>query len=284
VECVDCHNPHEAVPGNHVVGSNEIGGALLGSWGVEPLNPGAWIAPASFNAVDFNSTSGSKEYQLCFKCHSYFAFGSTPPSGYTDNAREFNPANASYHPVEDTIRANSYTTATPDNGFIETLEAPWDNGMHDKMTCSDCHGSDNAVDPRGPHGSNNAHILIGPSSARDIEFCTTCHKASVYAPAFDPNSNETGSRFDRQTTGEGDASHYKHVVEENIGCRQCHGARQEPPPSFPRQENPYPIQVGSLHGANGFPGLLNGANVNAYSPGSCAPTCHGAESYTAGPE
>jgi hypothetical protein len=284
VECVDCHNPHKAISGNHEVGSNEIGGSLLGSWGVEPVSAGPWMTPTSFSVVDFNTVSGSFEYQLCYKCHSYFAFGNTPSTGHTDNAREFNSANASYHPVEDTIPANSYTSPSLENGIIETMESPWDNGLHDKMACSDCHASENNNDPRGPHGSNNPYILKGSPSAAETAFCLSCHKASVYAPSFDAGTAETGSRFDEQTTGSHGAAHYFHITERGIGCRQCHGGRQEPPSAQPEQGSPYPLEVGSIHGSNTFSGLLNGANINAFTPGSCTPTCHEAVTYSAGPE
>jgi len=284
VECVDCHNPHKSISGNHIPGENEIGGALLGIWGVEPTNNAGWTTPVIFDVVDFSSMQTAREYQLCFKCHSYFAFGNIPPTGYTDIAREFNPANASYHSIEDTIRTNSYTSPSPINGFRETMESPWDNGRHDQMACSDCHSSETVSDPKGPHGSNQPYILIGSPSAADISFCTKCHKASVYSPPVNPGTQETGSRFDRQTTGEGDASHYYHVVQRHFGCRQCHATRQNPPPATPERTTPYPTQVGSAHGTNTFPGLMNGANISDYSPGSCTPTCHGRENYTAGPE
>lgn len=285
VECVDCHNPHKTVAGSHEIGSNNIGGALLGSWGVEVFNGGPWVIPTSFSVVDFVSTSQAKEYSLCFKCHSYFAFGTTPPNAQTDIAREFNPANAAFHPVEGFIHDNSYTSPSAVNGFVETMEAPWDNGQHDLMTCSDCHGSDAPTDPKGPHGSNQPSILIGSPVATGTEFCLKCHKASTYAPAIDPGSTkETGSRFDQQTTRDGDASHWFHVTERHYGCRQCHGGRQNPPPAGSDRRTPYPIEVGSLHGTNSFDGLLNGTNIRAYTPGSCTPTCHGQENYTAGPQ
>jgi hypothetical protein len=251
---------------------------------VEPSSVGPWNSPTSFSVVDFTSIQNSEEYQLCYKCHSYYAFGNTPPTGYSDIAREFNPANETYHPVQDTVRTNSYTSSTATNGFVETMEPPWDNGQHDFMTCSDCHASETESDPRGPHGSNYAYILIGSLSPTDVEFCTRCHKASIYAPISDPGFGETGSRFDEQTSGSNGASHYFHVRELGYGCRQCHGARQNPPPSTPEQRTPYAVEIGSAHGSNTFSGLLNGANINYYSPGSCTPTCHGRQTYIAGPE
>ena len=283
VECVDCHNPHKAVSGGHQIGSNEIGGALLGAWGVQPSSAAPGATPTSFTAVDFNTIGGSLEYQMCYKCHSYFAFGNTAPSGYTDNAREFNPANASFHPVQDTIPTNSYTIQTPENGLTQTMDNRWNNIVHNKMTCSDCHASETATDPGGPHGSNNPYILTGSPAATDIAFCTSCHLGSVYAPPTRP-IGETGSRFDGQTTGEEDASHYFHVTVRGIGCRQCHGGRQEPPPAQPEQRSPYPLDAGSAHGTNTLVGLMNGANISAYVPGNCTPTCHESITYSAGPE
>jgi hypothetical protein len=284
IECVDCHNPHKAISGNHQIGTNYIGGPLLGSWGVEPFNGPGWTAPLNFTTVEFNSIMSSKEYQLCFKCHSYFAFANNPPTGSTDISLELNPANLSFHPVEDFIPENSYTSPSLNNGLMETMEFPWDNGMHDLMTCSDCHGSESIIDPRGPHGSNEPHILIASSSTSDDDLCLKCHKSSVYKLLIDPGENETGSRFDRQSTGEDKASHYFHVTEKRIACRQCHAARQLPPPPEGHQETPYPIEIGSVHGSNSFPGFLNGANIISYLPGRCTPSCHEGKSYNGGPE
>ena len=164
------------------------------------------------------------------------------------------------------------------------METPWDNNKHDMMVCSDCHSSDNPSDPKGPHGSNQPYLLIASQASNDNTLCLKCHKASVYAPIGDPGVIETGSRFDSQTTGESEASHYYHVTLRNISCRQCHAARQEAPSPIPPQSTPYPTEIGSLHGSNTFPGLMNGANISAYSPGSCSPTCHDAVTYVPGDE
>ncbi len=274
VECVDCHNPHEARSGLHTPGDNAAGPALSGSWGVEPTFGVAWSVPAIYSVIDFGSGTG-KEYQLCLKCHSYFAYGSTPTPSESDQAQEFNPANRAYHPIVAEIPTNSYTTPSVANGFRETMEAPWDNGRHDRMTCSDCHQSGTPGDPAGPHGSDVQGILPEPAGEHDSGFCLRCHKSSVYAPTIDPVDAETGSRFDRQTTGEGDASHYFHVREQGIDCRECHGGRQTSVGGFVR---------GSAHGTNLFPGLLNGTMIISYTPGGCTPVCHDREAYAAGPE
>ena len=63
-----------------------------------------------------------REYQVCFKCHTSYAFGATPPTSpsggtETDAAAEFNPGNRSYHPV---VGAPHLRVASATN-----LLAPW---------------------------------------------------------------------------------------------------------------------------------------------------------------
>jgi|GEM_PF-3211903 len=275
VECVDCHNPHEARTGIHKVGSNAAGPTLRGSWGVEPSFGAPWSVPTVFNVVDFDAGTGN-EYQLCLRCHSYFAYGNTPPASSTDQAREFNPANASVHPVAGGTLQNSYTNPTAVNGLRETMEFPWNNGLHDLMTCSDCHSSGRPEDPAGPHGSDVPGILPESAGETDNSFCLRCHLESVYAPMIDPGDAETGSRFDQQTTGKDGASHYRHIRALGIGCRECHGGSQTPGGGR--------LERGSLHGTNLANGLMNGTKIASYVPGSCTPTCHGNLTYTAGPQ
>lgn len=113
-ECTDCHNPHRVqrtrlfnddptvpAPGpthEHTPGippNNLASGVLRGIWGVEPV-----YANSAFgnNPVDFQVKRGdpgvggstavsapylTREYQLCFKCHSNYAYDIPPPLGYT---------------------------------------------------------------------------------------------------------------------------------------------------------------------------------------------------------
>ena len=86
VECVDCHNPHAASkePRNLITwrpnpfdptgGSfgGQVGGANKGVWGVEPTyDSSGWKAPTKFAVVE----NSENMYQLCFKCHSAYAYG-----------------------------------------------------------------------------------------------------------------------------------------------------------------------------------------------------------------
>lgn len=216
VECADCHNPHGIVEGSHEVGGingNIVGPNLLGNWGVKPNPwPVAGSYATSYIAVDFNSTipgSDNLEGYLCLKCHSYYAFGTTPPFTPSQNAdgspalesdlsASMNVNNASYHPVfaqgknRPPVGANPFWPAnglgltntfrymdipgiTPRTGFY--------NMTHEStVTCSDCHGSDFASDPKGVHGSSSKWIMraneTGVGSTKN--FCYNCHRRDVY--------------------------------------------------------------------------------------------------------
>jgi hypothetical protein len=126
VECNDCHNPHLAEYGLHTsnevhvaAGPNEIAdsGPLTGAFGVEPDAWNANWGGADWTGVTTSSTA-TKEYQICFKCHSDFNTNpsgwnsanidwtdTTGPSAWTDVALEFNPSNQSYHPVVQALPA-----------------------------------------------------------------------------------------------------------------------------------------------------------------------------------
>jgi predicted CXXCH cytochrome family protein len=110
VGCADCHNPHMATAGVHTYGAttpamtldrnrirNATGttlysGAMKGVDGVafNYTGLGLWAAPTTVNFTKIASgsptvaASGAEfEYQVCFKCHTSYSFGSTPPNGIT---------------------------------------------------------------------------------------------------------------------------------------------------------------------------------------------------------
>ena len=226
-ECTDCHNPHRvaknrtfngspAVPdaaGTHDhdgpgIHTNIASGVLRGAWGVEPIyGSSAFLStPIGFDikrgtppvggSTSANASWVTREYQVCLKCHSTFAYntppdlsiggGRTPPgtnamTTYTDQAMEFQAPLAdqgegtgehrSWHPVMDaTGRTPGIRNANANNWL-----APWNAAGaigNQTMYCSDCHGVETAgatvVPPGGengrtwgPHGSNLDFILKG---------------------------------------------------------------------------------------------------------------------------
>lgn len=215
VECTDCHNPHRAtknrlfnanpaVPdaaGTHNLGTNIASGALRGTTGVEPIYAGAqfgslpsqYVLKRGDGGVGASTAATSpwvtREYQICLKCHSDYAYDTPPnlgdspgttPSGtngltqYTNQAMEFQaPAHhkgqvttndtgaapvyntnnhRSWHPVIDnTGRTNAIRRTT-----AASFRAPWNANVGvQTMYCSDCHGSNTAPDTIVPAGGEN---------------------------------------------------------------------------------------------------------------------------------
>lgn len=189
VECADCHNPHEATVAN----------PIKGVWGVTATYGGApWAAP-TFGTI----SSVNYEYQICFKCHSSYVTG----YGSYDKSVQFNPNNAAQHAVTEN---NPYLDALGHNHTgSNNMYEPWATTHLNK--CSDCHGSDDAGDPTGPHGSGIQYILkaaaTGDGGGSGTPLCVKCHKASTYI------TDDTNSSF---------SEHDKGAHLNNYGCRTCH--------------------------------------------------------------
>jgi predicted CXXCH cytochrome family protein len=202
VECADCHSPHAAGNVNHTpaTSGNNITSTspIVGVWGVQPPTSANWTEPVVTNYTV--QTASTKEYQICFKCHSSFngsystatkTYSWTSATGWTNQALEFNTANESYHPVMGVAR---YPMAA------SRLLAPWNaNPGAQTMYCSDCH-MDSAASPTavGPHGSSVDRLLKGTWNdgstldALSADFlCSKCHTL-VNSNAPHSNNNHTG--------------------------------------------------------------------------------------------
>lgn len=221
VDCSDCHNPHGAATGLHVAGTNQIGaGVLAGVSGVEPSAYPAALAPtASYPMTSAAQTSyvvanpSVREYQICFKCHTSYAFGATPPTAPsggpgTDVAAEVNPNNRSYHPVVGAPHLRVPAT---------NLLAPWNTTTSaTRMYCTDCHGNNettSATVPQGPHGSANPYMLRYTNAA----WSTTAPTLSTASSAFCSNCHSASTiRSTNRVHGVGDHS--------SRPCQACHAA------------------------------------------------------------
>ena len=238
-ECSDCHNPHGAQSGNHIVGGvngNIIGANGLGGWGVMPDPwPAAGSPATSYLTVDFNSlTPGSYNLEgyMCIKCHSYFAYSTNPPNVPSGNAdgsmvvesdltKDMNINNAAIHPVFAAGKNQPPVGANPNwplnsLGLTNTfryVEFPdvgpregFYNVQHTSTTtCTDCHGSSELGDPMGPHGSNEKWVLrrneSGQGSANN--FCYNCHRRDVYGDEDYVGPNANYSRVSHPVDGLG---------------------------------------------------------------------------------
>lgn len=271
-ECWDCHNPHQAKTGAHTAGSNAIAPAVLGQWGVEPSYGGtAFTRPNAYSTQKFTNTTSFKEYQLCFKCHSSYAFGDTPPTGLTDQGMEFNPANASLHNVG---AAGAVSKARTNRPSASSYVSPWN--YQSVMACSDCHASDSGSDPRGPHGSTNARILrgawttgTGTDSSHASHLCFKCHSWEVYSR--DASVGGSGTAF-----SSGTKNYHESHADRGFGCMRCHS---KVPHGFSRarlivfRSDPLPYSGGTTSSI----GLTSWTPApGAYTKASCGTTsgCH----------
>lgn len=255
-ECEDCHNPHltRTDAFGAPAGSN-ASATTLGVSRVLPLNGLAGTVPMyTFLPASDTTSTPNAEYLLCFKCHSSWT---TQPVGQTDLARVLNPANPSYHPVEAPGRDLTLSPLSFTPGWSASS----------RTRCGDCHGSDFGL-TKGPHGSIYPGLLRAPYNATpgrrtmaSNELCFSCHSYDVYANRNSGTTLQTASRFNAPGAQLG---HSAHVTGENVPCVDCH----------------------TTHGSTTLPSLLvTGRNpgLNSYTRtatgGTCAPTCHGSESY-----
>ncbi|MBI5055212.1 MAG: cytochrome c3 family protein, partial [Nitrospirae bacterium] len=175
VKCLDCHDQHTAVTGNHANGTT-LAGVLTGSIGRPVSVAGAnWVAPTYGAAATITA-----EYQLCYKCHStgQSAVGlGTGAAQMTDLGLEFNTGNTARHPIGTALATGSRLIAAqlaggrcslPQNTTSATCTSAggtwtaWAPGAI--MTCTDCHDS-SLTNQSGPHGSSVKWMLKGPNQA-----------------------------------------------------------------------------------------------------------------------
>jgi len=212
----------------------------------------------------------TREYQVCLKCHSDYGYtddGNYPAGGrpvpgvsggttvgvnnlteYTNQAMEFqapagqqngNTGNRSWHPVIDVTgrTAGVRNMSSNNNMFLP----PWGSGNigNQTMYCSDCHGSDTALqtvvpsgnNPWGPHGSSNDFILKGTWTAstgsggnNDPGICFKCHNSRGYATQqHDNDDNGWESGFGGNADSNLHAFH-RDQVNKNLRCSWCHVA------------------------------------------------------------
>lgn len=140
----------------------------------------------------------TKEYEVCYKCHSDSA---NLPYNMKNKHREFDIANASFHPIEGPGRNLRVPSLVHSLNVSSTID------------CTDCHGNDDPYGAKGPHGSNYEFILKyeyrkteGSESHKSYELCYTCH--------------ERQSILENQSF----RKHKEHIVYQRIPCSACHVA------------------------------------------------------------
>ncbi|MDI6811994.1 MAG: cytochrome c3 family protein [Desulfitobacteriaceae bacterium] len=237
-ECLDCHDPHNE---QQVTGNNAPPAApppLRNVTGVE----------VNYNGVTWNNWDTTKnwtfqkpivnQYQLCFKCHSSYAWQNSPPTftgsiQETDIPKEFNPNNPSYHAVVGTSKMPTFTYNSQTYYYgkftanLDSTGQAW--SATSRMYCEDCHSSGTTT-LRGPHGSNYWYILKAPwtpnngaeglsgtgTSNTSNHVCFICHDYTFYA-----NGN-SGDVTHRSRFSGSSYPYNLHARHKGRGCTSCH--------------------------------------------------------------
>ncbi len=220
VECTDCHNQHSASR----IGTTAMG-PLEGATGVSVDNKKKVGVPTySF------TYSATKQYEVCFKCHSSFNPSWKSAPGQGNKALEFNTNNSSYHPVEGQGKNQS---ANLNNALIKrgnAYDVSYPLTISSTIKCTNCHNNDDSEGARGPHGSKNQNITRNNGST----LCFNCHNAGKLKAK---NWNEGAStNFYDDEGGKGNL-HRLHLI-----CKDCHfnthSNQQAPNTRFKIKANP----------------------------------------------
>ena len=259
-ECTDCHNPHRVIrnrlfnadpnspdnAGTHLHKTADIGtgnmhtniasGVLRGAWGVEPkyTSNNFNVDPSSFDvkkgmpstSTQVTETYVTREYQICLKCHSNYAYGNTPPllgsfgggtpngtnqmTQYTNQAREYNSpdgSNGANHSGEG-ISVGSDGGAA--QAYNSNNHRSWHPVIHPTGRTAQPGGigggiNGNCPPPGQPRDPNNercadANNWLEPFNmgvGKETMYCTDCHgnniQASTSVPDGNTGNNENGN-------------------------------------------------------------------------------------------
>jgi hypothetical protein len=231
VECTDCHNPHRVIKNrlfnasatvpdaggthNHAAGHTNIAsGVLKGSYGVQPVYGGAAFGtlPTTFDvkrgdggvgaATAASSTWVTREYQVCLKCHSNYAFDTPPrvgdsrggtPSGtngvtrFTDQAMEFQ-APTSHKGEISTVDSGAFAGTPPGQGYSVNFRTNNHRGWHPVV---DNTGRTLAIRGMSDSGATNAWRAPWNAAANvgsQTMYCTDCHGNNTAADSVVPSA------------------------------------------------------------------------------------------------
>ena len=305
VECTDCHNPHRVIKNELFNGQGTIGqrthkaggtaanqgadgniasGVLRGTWGVEPTYtiPNVWPEMTMSMTVKqgdpgvgaASTARGSawltREYQLCFKCHSNYANSSTKanyPSLVTGTTNGGTP--------NGTNSMDKFTNVAGEMSYnaTDTPTSGTDQGEAGQGTAR---GTDLGISV-DPTGSYPADTLGTGMSDYDT---TTTQNHRSWHPVRMPTGRTRDERRMATTGGNFRAPFDTYVGAQTMHCSDCHGADA----SWTDGSGPILTTVQGPHGSdNNF--LLrsqsdNAANTNVWSsstaigsPGFCG-RCH----------
>jgi hypothetical protein len=232
VECTDCHNPHRVIKNrtfnaapatpdaagthDHAAGHTNIAsGVLKGITGVEPLYGAASFGSPPL-AFDFKRGDGgigagtavgsawvTREYQVCLKCHSNFAYDTPPqlgnsgggtPSGtngvtqYTNQAMELQAPAAHQGEVTRTD-SGAFAGTPPGRTYTVNFQGNNHRGWHPVIGPT---GRSNAI-----RGTTAASWLAPWGGDADVGtqtmYCSDCHGSNTAGNTVVPDGGENGN-------------------------------------------------------------------------------------------
>jgi len=234
VECTDCHNPHRVIKNrlfnasavtpdaagthNHAAGHTNIAsGVLKGGTGVEPTYAGAafgtvptFTLKRGDGGVGASTAVGSawvtREYQVCLKCHSTYAYDTPPnlgdsgggtPSGtngllkFSDQAMEFQAPLAHKGEVS-SIDSGAFSGTPPGQTYSVNYRTNNHRGWHPVL---DNTGRSLAI---RNITSNTTSVWRSPwNGVADVGtqtmYCTDCHGSNTGPADVVPVGGEDGS-------------------------------------------------------------------------------------------
>jgi hypothetical protein len=230
VECTDCHNPHRVIKNalfnanatvpdargthTHAAGHTNIAsGVLKGGYGVEPVYAGADFGtlPTSYDVkrgdggVGASTAAGSswvtREYQVCLKCHSNYAYDSPPklgdsgggtPSGtnglldFTNQAMEFQaPASHKGQTTAGTTDSGAFKGTPPGRTYTVDFQARNHRAWHPVM---DNTGRDLAA--RGITGGSPWRAPWTDDVGTQTMYCSDCHGSGTAEGTVVPDTGK----------------------------------------------------------------------------------------------
>ncbi len=318
-ECTDCHNPHRVVKNrrfnddpkipaeegthDHTVAqvsgrpegvhTNLASGVLRGTWGIEPS---AWSStkfgakPVAFDvkrgdaivggSTDVSAPYVTREYQICLKCHSNYAYDTPPPLGINHSGGTPAGTNSLFNYTNQAMEYQS-----PDSHKGEGTPPSSDPGgaYTGSGNLSEC-GEVNigTLETANPKVSPVYNSLIRRSGYLDkngncVNFVEDNHRS------WHPVTKETG-----RTPGvrQADADDWLEPFNAGVGvqtmyCSDCHGSDTAQGTSVPRGTQPNGFVWGPHGSNNDF--LLKGrwsdqTGQNTPSDGLCF-KCHNFDYY-----
>jgi predicted CXXCH cytochrome family protein len=302
-ECGDCHEPHAATStaSTPTASGWTAAGQQAKTSGVLVVNGAAGTAPA-YTFINGQTSQVTREYQLCFKCHSGFTTllanptgTPTPYSKYRlDKGIELNPSNASYHPIE--APGTNTTTAMTNQLAATSPFKQWTFTATSTIRCVNCHGDYrkfNATTPPAagsdlaPHTSRYRGILTqnyrdralmqstDAYVASNFALCYLCHGEAPFADGSKNSRTDTNfplHGYHLRSIGRSSSTSYD-IDAPGAGrgyavCAECHFRihstinRVGAQPAYPRL-------------VNFSPNITVGATPWNQAGRSCTLTCHG---------